>query len=86
MDKEVDTVSGWFVLRAGFKVSGRCPVCHSTHISYHKTRTPGLKGISASSKGITPACMNCGKSLPTQLSKKDQKQLLLKTKIQRTRY
>jgi hypothetical protein len=69
MNSETDTISGWFVLNAGFKVYGRCPACHSPRISYHKTRTMGLKGISASSKGISPACVDCGKSLPTQVSK-----------------
>ncbi len=85
MNKEVDTVSSWFVLSAGFKVYVKCPVCHSQNVSYHKTRAPGLRGISSSSKGLSPACMDCGQSLPTQLSKKDQKQLSLKTKIHRTR-
>ncbi|HXH74733.1 MAG TPA: hypothetical protein VNJ08_07190 [Bacteriovoracaceae bacterium] len=84
MNKEVDTVSSWFVVGSG-KVYGRCPACYSQNISYHKTRAPGLRGISSSSKGLSPACMDCGQSLPTQLSKKDQKQLSLKTKIHRTR-
>lgn len=69
MNSETDTISGWFVLNAGFKVYGRCPACHSHRISYHKTRTTGLKGISTSSKGLSPACVDCGKSLPTQVSK-----------------
>lgn len=71
MNIESDIVSGWFVSSAG-KVYGRCPSCHSPNIAYHKTRTPGLRGISAFSKGITPACMDCGKSMPT-LKKNEQK-------------
>jgi DNA-directed RNA polymerase subunit RPC12/RpoP len=69
MSTEVDTVSGWFVLNAGFKVYGRCPACHSPRISFHKIRTPGLKGISAASKGLIPVCVDCGKSLPTKVVK-----------------
>lgn len=69
MNSESDTVSGWFVLRAGFQVHGRCPHCHSPNISYHKVRKTGLKGISASSVGLTPACIDCGKNLPTQSEK-----------------
>lgn len=64
-----DTVAGWFTLRAGFKVEARCPNCFSQNISYYKIRTTGLTGISASSKGLTPVCLECGKSLPTQYSK-----------------
>lgn len=59
-------MSGWFVLNSGFKVYGRCPVCHSPHIGYHKERPNGLKGISVRARGLTPACLDCGKSLPTQ--------------------
>lgn len=66
MNFDNDTVSGWFTLNAGFKVYGRCPACNSPHISFHKTRIPGLKGISATSKGLTPACVDCGMGLPTQ--------------------
>lgn len=66
MNFDNDTVSGWFTLNAGFKVYGRCPACHSPRISFHKTRVPGLKGISASSQGLTPACVDCGTGLPTQ--------------------
>lgn len=77
MNLDNDTVSGWFTLNAGFKVYGRCPACHSPRIAFHKTRTPGLKGISASSKGITPACIDCGMSLPTQTNK-NQKTIALK--------
>ena len=69
MNLENDTVSGWFTLNAGFKVYGRCPACHSPRISFHKSRTPGMKGISASSKGLTPACIDCGMSLPTKPNK-----------------
>ena len=68
MNHETDTQSGWFVLNAGFKVYGRCPACNSPRIAYYKSRYPGLKGISPTSKGITPACMDCGKSLPSQVS------------------
>lgn len=63
MIKDSDTVSGWFVLNCG-KVYGRCPGCHSPRLSYFKSRKPGLKGICSTSKGIAPACMDCGKSLP----------------------
>lgn len=66
MDLEAETVSGWFVLNAGFKVYGRCPSCHSPRISFHKHRMTGLKGISANSKGISPFCLDCGKGLPLQ--------------------
>ena len=69
MGNELDTLSSWFVLNAGFKVYGRCPVCFSHRIAYHKERKTGLKGISSQSKGFTPACMDCGKSL---LIKKSQ--------------
>jgi predicted Zn-ribbon and HTH transcriptional regulator len=72
MNMDSDTVSGWFILNSGFKVYGRCPACHSPRIAYHKTRVQGLKGISASSKGLTPACVDCGKSLPTQLNKESK--------------
>jgi hypothetical protein len=64
-----DTLSGWFVLNSGFKVYGRCPACQSPRISYHKTRRTGLKGISHLSSGLTPACVDCGHSLPTQSNK-----------------
>lgn len=69
---DTDFVSGWFVVEAG-KVYGRCPVCHSPRIAYHKIRKPGLKGISMTSKGITPSCVDCGKSLPN-LQHKDFRQ------------
>jgi hypothetical protein len=78
MNMDNDTVAGWFTLTAGFKVEGRCPVCHSKNISYYKIRTNGLSGISASSKGLTPVCVDCGKNLPTQYSK-EQKNLQKKT-------
>lgn len=68
-----DNVSGWFTLQAGFKVYGRCPACHSPRISFHKSRIQGLKGISASSKGLIPVCIDCGKNLPTQISKEHKK-------------
>jgi DNA-directed RNA polymerase subunit RPC12/RpoP len=69
MSSESDTVSGWFILTAGFKVYGRCPACGSHRIAYYKSRRPGLKGISAASQGLTPACTDCGKSLPNQVEK-----------------
>lgn len=82
MIMETDTVSGWFILNSGFKVYGRCPVCQSPRISYHKDRKPGLKGISSSSQGLTPACMDCGKSLPTQVNR-EQKQIQFKLETKR---
>lgn len=66
MEIDTDTVTGWFVLNSGFKVYGRCPSCHSPRISFYKERKPGLKGISSTAKGITPVCIDCGKSLPKQ--------------------
>ena len=81
MIKELETSTGWFVLSAG-KVYGRCPACHSPHISYHKTRRPGLIGVSAASTGLTPACMDCGKSLPTQIQK-EKKKLVIQIKNSR---
>lgn len=68
MIADADTVTGWFVLNAG-RVYGRCPACYSPRICYHKSRITGLKGISATSKGITPACLDCGKGLPLQIAK-----------------
>lgn len=65
---DFDTVSGWFTKTAGFKVYGRCPACHSPRIAYYKNRQPGLTGISHKSQGIMPACIDCGKSLPQQVS------------------
>jgi hypothetical protein len=82
MDKETDTLSGWFVLNAGFKVYGRCPDCHSPRITYYKSRYPGLKGISPSSKGITPVCIDCGKSIP-HYNEKEHKPIVVKRKEQR---
>jgi predicted RNA-binding Zn-ribbon protein involved in translation (DUF1610 family) len=82
MNIDSDTVSGWFVLNSGFKVYGRCPACGSHRIAYHKNRVTGMKGISPSSKGLTPACTDCGKSLPTQLTK-EQKPPTNKVKIKR---
>jgi hypothetical protein len=80
MNTNNETVSGWFTLRAGFKVEGRCPVCHSKNISYYKIRTAGLSGISATAKGLTPVCVDCGKNLPAQYSK-EQKSLQKKAII-----
>lgn len=84
MNSEFDTVSGWFVFSAG-KVYGRCPSCHSPRIAYHKERRTGLKGISHMSKGLTPACVDCGKSLPTQ-SSKETKQTILRPKSAPNRF
>src|SRR5688500_8315122 len=69
MSADTDTVAGWFVLNAGFKVSAVCPACSSPRISYYKVRQTGLKGISSASKGLTPACVDCGKGLPAQILK-----------------
>lgn len=82
MDMESETVSGWFVLNSGFKVYGRCPACHSPNISFHRTRFEGLKGISATSKGITPVCIDCGKGLPNKIPK-ETKPLSFKTRRKR---
>lgn len=79
MNTDITTLAGWFTLKAGFKVEACCPVCHSKNISYYKIRTTGLKGISASSKGLTPVCIDCGQSLPTQYSK-ELKSLQKKTR------
>lgn len=73
MNTDFDTVSDWFVLKAGFKVHGRCPHCHSSNLAYYKTRRPGLTGISANSKGITPFCLDCEKNLPEQLGGKNHR-------------
>lgn len=64
--KDVERVSGWFVLKSGFKVQVSCPVCHSSNVSYYCHRRPGLRGISHLSHGFTPACLDCGKNLPNQ--------------------
>ena len=82
MGADTETVTGWFVLNSGFKVYGRCPACNSPHISYHKVRRQGLRGISAASQGITPVCIDCGKGLPTR-APKDQKQPNFKKKSAR---
>jgi hypothetical protein len=82
MNSDNDTVTGWFVLNSGFKVYGRCPNCHSPRIAYHKERRPGLKGISIASTGLTPACVDCGKSLPTQLNK-EKKSLVIQVNARR---
>lgn len=81
MGTDSDTMSGWFVLKAGFKVYGRCPDCHSPDISFYKERRTGLKGISSSSQGLTPVCLDCGKNLPTQ-NKKNDKPVVMKKKPQ----
>lgn len=73
MNNDTDSVNGWFTLNSGFKVYGRCPACQSPRISFHKVRTQGMKGISASSKGLIPVCVDCGKNLPTQISKEQKK-------------
>jgi hypothetical protein len=72
MSSDSDIVSGWFVLNAGFKVQARCPACHSPNVSYHKSRRMGLKGISSKSQGLTPACMDCEKNLPTKVQKESK--------------
>ena len=64
MHTQLDSQSDWFVLNSGFKVQGRCPHCDSQNISFYKERPSGLKGISFRSKGLTPACLDCGKGLP----------------------
>jgi hypothetical protein len=67
--KDEGTVSNWFVLNSGFKVQATCPSCHSPNVSYYRVRHPGLKGISMSSRGFVPACLDCGKNLPNQNDK-----------------
>lgn len=84
MGNEADTISGWFVLNAGFKVYGRCPDCHSPRISFYKERRSGLKGISHMSTGITPVCLDCGKSLPTQKTKTEKTSPLIVRKTNKT--
>ncbi len=83
LNTDIDTVSSWFVLKSGFKVHGRCPQCHSTHLTFFKNRIPGLTGISPSSEGISPACLNCGKNLPGQgkKAKKLSKANIIKCKM-----
>lgn len=73
MSIDTEAVTGWFTLNAGFKVYGRCPACHSPRISFHKTRTQGMKGISKSSQGLIPVCTDCGKNLPTHITKEQKK-------------
>jgi hypothetical protein len=85
MNTDLDTVSGWFTLNAGFKVYGRCPACSSPRIAYYAKRHPGLKGISVNSKGITPACLDCGKSLPIQ-KRQEEKNSKRIAKIISTRF
>ncbi len=70
MGNDSEIVSGWFVLNSGFKVYGRCSHCSSPNIAYHKDRMTGLKGISSNSKGISPACLDCGHGLPPQGKRK----------------
>ncbi len=67
--KDADSTSTWFVLNSGFKVQARCPSCQSPNVSYHRTRHPGLKGISHNTRGFAPACLDCGKNLPNQNDK-----------------
>jgi hypothetical protein len=66
---DITEVSEWFSLKAGFKVHAQCPDCHSPRIAFHTNRTPGLKGITLSSQGLAPACIDCGKSLPSHRKK-----------------
>lgn len=84
MGTDSDTMSGWFVLKAGFKVHGRCPDCHSPNISFYKERITGMKGISPSSKGLTPVCLECGKNLPQP--KKRSERLHQRKTVIRTRF
>lgn len=70
MGNDSEIVSGWFVLNSGFKVYGRCLQCSSPRLAYHKDRVTGLKGISNNSKGITPACLDCGHGFPHQRKEK----------------
>lgn len=72
-----DTDSGWFILKAGFKVHGRCPTCNSSNISYYKDRRDGLKGISHLSTGLKPVCLDCGHGLPKQTTKPKKKSTLV---------
>lgn len=67
--KDAETTSHWFVLNSGFKVAASCPACHSHNVSYYRVRHPGLKGISHMSKGLVPACLDCGRNLPNQKDK-----------------
>ncbi len=80
--KDNDTVTNiWFVLSSGFKVQASCPSCHSHNVSYFCTRVPGLKGISQSSRGFTPACLDCGKNLPSGREKVAKKGQIIKKKF-----
>lgn len=38
MGNELETLSNWFILNAGYNVYGMCPVCFSQRIAYHKER------------------------------------------------
>lgn len=84
MDLENETVSGWFVLNSGFKVYGRCPACHSPRLSYFKIRTPGMKGISPGSQGLSPVCIDCGKSFPKEQKSENKKIIPKSIKAQRS--
>ncbi len=80
--KDTDTISSsWFVLSSGFKVQASCPSCHSHNVSYYCNRVPGLKGISHSSSGFIPACLDCGKNLPSQRTKSAKKGQIIKKKF-----
>ena len=81
--KDVEQVTGWFVLNSGFKVQASCPACHSPNVSYYRSRYPGLKGISHNSHGFVPACLDCGKNLPNQLDKSPKKLPSSKKKFRR---
>lgn len=80
--KDTDTFSNpWFVLCSGFKVQASCPACHSHNVSYYCTRVSGLKGISQSSRGFIPACLDCGKNLPSQREKSAKRGQIIQKKF-----
>lgn len=81
--KDGETVSTWFVLNSGFKVQATCPACQSPNVSYYCSRHPGLKGISHHSKGLVPACLDCGKNLPNQRDLTPKKIPVSKKKFRR---
>lgn len=84
MHTQIDTLSDWFVLNSGFKVHGRCPHCDSQNISFYKERVNGLKGISFRSKGLTPACLDCGKGLPAPKKEVSRNNILPPKKVQKS--
>jgi hypothetical protein len=83
--KDTDTASNnWFFLSSGFKVQVCCPACQSHNVSYYCNRVPGLKGISQSSRGFIPACLDCGKNLPSQREKTAKAGQIIKKKFRST--